>query len=497
MFPVSAQQKTPDLDPETHADNAPHIEPGSGPTQETDGSALAARILQLHSANADPGGLPPKRPKATWLEEEDEPPLDIPRVLTKPDPASSAHLDQPAPSAPTVHAPPSPPGFRYLALSTLVIGFVGGGALAVEFDVLKLESGATDLTVNTETINVPASPLLEKPSGAQIASAKERIRDAFAAGTSAASDLTPEPETAAQSPAPRREPVSGPATPDPHLRAAVRLASTAATLPVSSGIRPAPAGNGPAGIGHAHAPATPQTDHSASPRDIPGRSDQLRPDTVPLSVQEPPQDLATGVSVDPAYPNSGRTTVSVNLRESEDKNADIVAVIPENTGIRFKDCGRWWCGVSFNGAQGFVGKDFMEPVKVATAIVTGENAGIIASADAQDPKAEDPIVNEQPNDPTGLEPDDWETPAELPIDLTHMNIGIAREATEFRGSPDTSLPVMAIIPEGAAVRYNTCSDGWCEAGYQDRRGYVREDAIERQQNETKSYGNTPYYTYPD
>ena len=60
-----------------------------------------------------------------------------------------------------------------------------------------------------------------------------------------------------------------------------------------------------------------------------------------------------------AYPHSGKTTASVNMRSSEQKNSEIIAVIPGNTAISFNECGKWWCGVEYEGKTGLSVSDLL------------------------------------------------------------------------------------------------------------------------------------------
>lgn len=53
-------------------------------------------------------------------------------------------------------------------------------------------------------------------------------------------------------------------------------------------------------------------------------------------------------------------TADVNLRKSDQKDAEILAVIPDNSRVDVGDCGKWWCEVSYAGKSGFVGVKFID-----------------------------------------------------------------------------------------------------------------------------------------
>ena len=48
----------------------------------------------------------------------------------------------------------------------------------------------------------------------------------------------------------------------------------------------------------------------------------------------------------------------------------------------------------------------------------------------------------------------------------------ATAETNLRKSPGTDSPVLTIIPKGATVEVGKCSQGWCEASFESRDGFV-------------------------
>ena len=44
--------------------------------------------------------------------------------------------------------------------------------------------------------------------------------------------------------------------------------------------------------------------------------------------------------------------------------------------------------------------------------------------------------------------------------------------TNLRKGPGTDTEVLTLIPKGATVEVGKCTDGWCEASYDDKAGFV-------------------------
>jgi uncharacterized protein YgiM (DUF1202 family) len=70
--------------------------------------------------------------------------------------------------------------------------------------------------------------------------------------------------------------------------------------------------------------------------------------------------------VDPSEASAEETdraasvTANVNLRKSDQKDAEVLAVIPESAKIAVGSCDKWWCEVQYAGKSGFVGVKFVD-----------------------------------------------------------------------------------------------------------------------------------------
>jgi len=333
---------------------------------EPDPSSLAARILQMH-ATAEPEEKPGCRPPR-FVGDQDDTSFEVPGVLKRgASPPRKPGLD-PEPVPPPVTAPPGPsagtgPSFKAMLIST-IFALSAAGAAVMVFWPSSSETPADNRQVATELIS--AEPTIEGlidadatanrtanaqnssgPSSDQIAAAKQRIRLAFADSgrgiSSAASQaaVASAPARDADKVQARLAPVpSGPApTLSPHQPAPFpQVASTRATAFAI----PALSATG----------QTAQTTLTLAPEEQqPGAA---------ASLEGEPARSEPVIAQDPDYPNSGKILASVNLRQSEDKDGQILTTIPAGTEVSFDTCGTWWCGVSFEGQKGFVGQKFLE-----------------------------------------------------------------------------------------------------------------------------------------
>lgn len=339
--------------------------------QNIDPSELAAKILQLHSDASENNSSDIKRPKMVDHREEDT--FDMPNVLRKPSPFGQT-LSEPGLKPKTKNEPPGKisggPSFKFLLASTLMIGLAGGAALALGVpEMLRSEEAPvrpveTELIVAAPSVETPSpaatdpgAPLTTGPettnassaTPAQIAKAKDRIRQAFAVGGSS----TPAPVTLAD------DASAGP-TGSPSSTA--RRVSDNSTPPVSN-TEAAPIRSGYPLLA-SNAPLTPLADPSGSANETVDPS----PNQPGVAVEPVAADKKVLASVTPSgsavakasYPNAGRTLASVNMRLTEDKDGEIIAVIPEDTPISFNECGTWWCGIEYQGKEGFVGQKYLE-----------------------------------------------------------------------------------------------------------------------------------------
>lgn len=113
-----------------------------------DPSALAARILQLSAANTG-SQTPPRKPRVLW---QDDDPLEIPEVLTQPNHGRPNRETRRNRRRQAPRTPGSGPTFTALLISTILIGFAGGGAVALGLPDLMAGDEPPVKKVLTQTI---------------------------------------------------------------------------------------------------------------------------------------------------------------------------------------------------------------------------------------------------------------------------------------------------------------------------------------------------------
>ncbi|MEM9630060.1 MAG: SH3 domain-containing protein [Pseudomonadota bacterium] len=357
-----------------------------GELQPLDPSEIAAKILQMHAIADDAKTASAREPKL--VDNQDETSFEMPGVLRRPreaDTYSSLQPDDvppPGNNSRRLEFTPSGLSLKIIVCSALLIAAAGGAGIVFAMPSFLSQEETSSLPVDTQKI--AAEPTIESiiaseniataetalPSSAvpvtaekqeaptvdpatpqQIANAKDRIRDAFAAGKASSSEQSVLTTQTAQTTPVADQPVNALANQaqarlerngDPELPTSVDsstgrlpvLASTSSTVPIPQNLMPAPTSSA----------AVPQTSEG-----------------VPVTQEEETAALTTAaVASDPSYPNVATTSASVNLRQSDDKNATIIGVIPENAEVQFSECGKWWCAVSYNGKTGFVGQKYLE-----------------------------------------------------------------------------------------------------------------------------------------
>lgn len=342
--------------------------------QSIDAGELAAKILQLHAAADDKEATETRQPK---LVEDEDDQFEMPSVLKKNEGAVEQPADDIIAAAPAEESTPGNgsaargPSFKFLLLSTLLIGVAGGAALALGLPEMLEKEDVAARSVETQLIT--AEPEVEAGSSAQVTSQDPDLETADVTDPSA---ITP-PATAAQIAKAKDRiqnafAVGGASAPQP-----VTLAEPAKNTPINSLAANAvePANETQSDLGpHPASTAYPVLASTSAPVDLPGNV--IAPSaesTGPNTTQAEP--VATGAAVDKttgsdveanvsaenaAFPNTGKTLASLNMRVTEDKNGQIIAVIPENTQVRFNTCGTWWCGIEYQGKTGFVGQKFLE-----------------------------------------------------------------------------------------------------------------------------------------
>lgn len=343
--------------------------PASEPDLDTDPGALAARILQMHAASDAPEQ--PGCPAPKLIGTTEDPALDLPGILQRrTGPAAALRLDpdvvpQLAPAA-IPEASRSGPGFVPLLASTAVLAVLLGGGFYVFSSSLPGQSQETRLVQTQEITPAPTIESLiaedtaaqedNAPNAQQVANAKDRIRRAFhASGTAAhvpgaSSEASLDAGAASMMEDGKIQARLAPnspqsiATRSPHSDGSTLRLATAATdlqLP-ASGLSGPQSAAGPTPTGTPSAlPGAPAPQAAADDTTV-----------VTASLEE------TAV-VDGSYPHQGVISAAVNMRQSDDKDAPVLEVIPAGTEVRYDACGPWWCGVTHQGKTGFVGQKFL------------------------------------------------------------------------------------------------------------------------------------------
>lgn len=342
--------------------------------RKIDPGELASKILQLHAAAEVVDDTAP--PKPSLAAGSNDGPFEMPGVLRKADHAEKIAdvVNRSAQKTPRSKAPGgrrfSTPRFRTLAAGTLLVGLAGGAALAFGLPDMMIADAPATRPVSTELIvtEPPLAPAagttvadtvpvisdhesagIAKPFNTatpqQIAEAKDRLRLAFASGNTGIVHMSPGSGDRAVAPVYPQTPADQSATTEAVPNTAVPAANPTPGLSTPAYAR--------------RAPTDPQ-----SPRPLTQENEAVAannsPDAVLITAAAGPAPVKAAPEQGlGAYPNSGRTTASVNMRISGKKNSEIIAVIPANTTISFNECGKWWCGVEFEGETGFVGQRFV------------------------------------------------------------------------------------------------------------------------------------------
>lgn len=350
----------------TAPDSPATVEDSHATVEDTDpdGTTLAAKILQMHATSADLKPTASRRPTLSGAHEETG--FDMPGVLRTPLRGTRTAGLQPEPvPAPAKMAKAADsfrqgPSFGTLLLSTLLIVGIGSGA--VFFSLSGLLAGKTSDSRSVQTQQINAATTIESliagaetefqgrtdltaaptASAEQVELAKDRIRQVFAARSTA----SPAPED-------HSNPLGHDATnaADPKIQA--RLVPP---QPVPVKIAP---------------PVTPASSAlvtgavaAASEADSSPVSDTQVLEVDASAAEAPAPTAAPGATdantSDEAFPLAGKIKSSVNLREAQNKDATVLAVIPAGTEVRYSACGNWWCGVQYDGKTGYVGENFLE-----------------------------------------------------------------------------------------------------------------------------------------
>lgn len=348
----------------------------NGELRPVEPSEIAAKILQMHSASEEMSEPEASRPQLIAGEEDAS--FEMPNVLLRPrkDPhydgspqnRSGAEIKTPK-RAVTDRTGPS---FKTLFLSTVVVAAVGGAALAFAMTDAFQDDGFAGRLVETELITptptiesliaadertigaatgkelIPSekTPAAHATEG-QVSAAKQRIRNAFADGSAGNGFAVPSDQQKNHS--------------DSLVSDKTQQRLTTAETPVTAPPESAQPGAYPLYASSAKTVQLP-SEFVVRSNQVPAGSPELsRSDTSSSSLSnKAPQTETNGTIKETTYANTGTTLASVNMRQSEDKDATVIAVIPESTEVRFDECGKWWCGVSYDGRSGFVGQKYLE-----------------------------------------------------------------------------------------------------------------------------------------
>jgi hypothetical protein len=338
---------------------------------------IAAKILQMHVA-ADVT-IDAEVPRPKLVDGEEDATFEMPGILLRPrkepllQSQSMASATERAIEPKVIVPRKNGPSFKALLLSTLVVAGAGGGAVALGMAGLFQQDDSTSRFVETELItpshtieSLINADALSSAHGSskstlsasasfsaaatsrQVAVAKQRIRNAFAVGNTGNSSLAlsdlKENHSDGQSDEKAQERLA-------------RIGTSVAAKASSRSVNPYP-----------------QFASTARdvplPRDFKGQRSPARTEQIERSqpdqdhsgaaTKQAPQSATDKTTADVSYPNVGKILASVNFRNSEDKDATVLAIIPENTEVRFDECGTWWCGVLYDGQTGYVGQKFLE-----------------------------------------------------------------------------------------------------------------------------------------
>jgi hypothetical protein len=345
------------------ADTVPDSHPMAEDT-DPDGTTLAAKILQMHATSADLKLTASRRPTLSGMQEETG--FDMPGVLRTPLRGARtaglqpAQVPTPAGMAKAADSFRQGPSFRTLLLSTLLIVGIGSGAVFFSLSGLLAGKTSDSRTVQTQQINAATTiesliagaetefegrtDLTAAPtaSAEQVKLAKDRIRQVFASRST--TSAAPEDQ-------------SSPQQDDANSAADAKIqARLAPPQPAPVKIAPQVAPTISALTGAVAAPAEADS-NQVSEAQSPERDVAAVTASAPASAAPAATDANTS---DDAFPLAGKIKSSVNLREAQNKDATVLAVIPAGTEVRYKACGDWWCGVQYDGKTGYVGESFLE-----------------------------------------------------------------------------------------------------------------------------------------
>lgn len=127
--------------------------------------------------------------------------------------------------------------------------------------------------------------------------------------------------------------------------------------PVNTELRPF-AQTGPE-LGYADSNNKNNEGHLAINKMAPRTGQTMRTGTRTTHAAVTPLSASAETSPD-AEEQPASVTADVNLRKSDEKDAEVLAVIPDNSKVDVGTCGKWWCEVSYAGKSGFVGVKFID-----------------------------------------------------------------------------------------------------------------------------------------
>ncbi len=148
-----------------------------------------------------------------------------------------------------------------------------------------------------------------------------------------------------------------------------------------------------------------------------------------------------------------KATDTVNVRASDSENADRIGrVAMGETVTRYEKKENGWSRVDYNGTEGWIKSEYLEPVESAS---NNENA-----------QTEEPEQEEEQED----------APA---TDLTAKGKVTIKEAVNVRKSASTSADKLGMAYQGETYELiMEQADGWCKIKFKGEIGYVKTEFVE-------------------
>ncbi|TYC63276.1 SH3 domain-containing protein [Rhodobacterales bacterium] len=254
------------------------------------------------------------------------------------------------------------PSFRTLVVSTIVVVVAGGAAMALGLRDFVRRDDTSSISAQTQT--PAAEPTIESliadgseagaleiptnsdgsPTANQIASAKEQIRRALNDG------LAGKPVAVTGSPDLQNGTTE---TSDGKIQA--RLVPAPAPAASATG-EPRQIRQGTIRVSNRAAAADATGDAALMEEGdpiLPGSDDALADESGSTQATET-------AALNGSFPHTGKTVSAVNMRQSAESGAEVIAVVPGSAEVRYSQCGEWWCNISYDGKSGYISARFLD-----------------------------------------------------------------------------------------------------------------------------------------